>query len=307
MWSSRQILSLLAAKLPPKSIRRLIESCSYEEYLDASPARLRELGVDRVEPVEVELDSSITPLAITDPSYPTALLSVSAPPVILFVRGSLDALALGIAVVGTRKISELGLATTPPAIVGAGLLAVPVISGLATGVDSLAHGLAIAASLPTVAVLSTHPTHPSPSGNTGLAEEILATGGALVSEALPEITMPEPRRLMARNRIIVGLASTVVPAEFALRSGTSGTVVAALAAHRALVVPLPRPVAAGLPGAAGPLALSDPRGLNPKVLGLTGEAARLSTSYAPLANAVATSAEELTELVVLAHRFSSLH
>jgi hypothetical protein len=155
--------------------------------------------------------------------------------------------------------------------------------------------------VPTVAVLSTYPTHPSPAQNRDLAEEILASGGAVISESFG--SAPTPALLQARNRIIAGLASVTIPAEAGLNSGTMGTVAAALEAGRAVVVPLPKPSARMLPGAEALLALAGITEMPRKSLKVTNATfERLKISG--FANAVADTPAALTELIVLAHRFS---
>jgi DNA processing protein len=97
-----------------------------------------------------------------------------------------------------------------------------IISGMARGIDSCAHKGALAARMPTVAVWGTGIDVIYPKENKKLAEDILATGGAIVSE-LPMGTFPAPQNFPRRNRILSGLAVAVLVVEAAENSGTRVT------------------------------------------------------------------------------------
>jgi DNA processing protein len=97
-----------------------------------------------------------------------------------------------------------------------------IISGMARGVDSCAHRGALAARMPTVAVWGTGIDVVYPKENKKLAEEILAAGGAIVSE-LPMGTFPAPQNFPRRNRILSGLSVAVLVVEAAENSGTRVT------------------------------------------------------------------------------------
>jgi len=136
------------------------------------------------------------------PEYPERLKEIYDPPPVLWVRGAASLLSQpGIAVVGTRLL---------------------IISGMARGVDSCAHRGALAARMPTVAVWGTGIDVVYPKENKKLAEEILATGGAIVSE-LPMGTFPAPQNFPRRNRILSGLSVAVLVVEAAENSGTRVT------------------------------------------------------------------------------------
>ena len=97
-----------------------------------------------------------------------------------------------------------------------------VVSGMARGVDTCAHKGALAARMPTVAVWGTGIDVIYPKENKKLAEEILATGGAIVSE-VPVGTFPAPQNFPRRNRILSGLSIGVLVVEAAENSGTRVT------------------------------------------------------------------------------------
>ena len=157
------------------------------------------------------------------PEYPERLLEIYDPPPVLWVRGPATLLARpGIAVVGTRHPSPYGSGIAEMLardLAARGLL---IISGMARGIDSCAHRGALTARMPTVAVWGTGIDVVYPKENKKLAEEILALGGAIVSE-VPMGTFPAPQNFPRRNRILSGLSVAVLVVEAAENSGTRVT------------------------------------------------------------------------------------
>lgn len=152
------------------------------------------------------------------PDYPALLRRIGSPPPALFVAGDPNWLwHPQIAVVGSRSPSAGGRDNAQAfarAFAQAGLV---VTSGLASGIDSTAHGAALAAGAATVAVLGTGPDRVYPPANAALSARI-AGHGALVSEFLPG-TGPQREHFPRRNRIIAGLSLGVIVIEAAQRSG----------------------------------------------------------------------------------------
>jgi DNA processing protein len=303
-WTAETVRLLLCGGAPNARAKHIITSLSFDDYFKANDEELRERGLSRYELGSDELSEDVTALLLGTPEYPAALSLLRTAPVLLFVRGNLAALTVGVGIVGTRAISALGRATVPAAVAAAVRLKVPVHSGLALGVDALAHQLALDAGLLTCAVLATHPTNPSPSANVALATSILEHGGALVSEQRSDVTTPAGPNLMARNRVIAGLSSVVVPAEAGLPSGTLYTVAAALENDRPLVVPVPKNAARKWPGARGLLALTGNAPLTAKDLHVTKDCWAEVERRGWVANAAPESPEALTEMICLAHWFS---
>lgn len=154
-----------------------------------------------------------------DAGWPPDLEHASPPPERLFVRGRLPS-NLGIGIVGTRRMSSYGRACAElltPEIVRLGL---PVISGLALGVDGVAHEAALAANGLTVAVIGSGIDDRSlyPRAHVGLANRILAGDGAIVSEYVPG-TLSRPYHFPERNRIIAALSRAVLVIEAPKKSG----------------------------------------------------------------------------------------
>ena len=138
-------------------------------------------------------------------------------PAWLFARGDLPS-ELGVAVVGSRRATAYGLRTSQA--IGAALAqaGVPVVSGMALGVDGAAHRGCIDAGGLAVAVLGSGVDVPYPARHRVLSQEIVRSGGVLLSE-YPPGTRPAPWRFPLRNRIIAGLSRAVVVVEAAARSG----------------------------------------------------------------------------------------
>lgn len=159
-------------------------------------------------------------LTLDHPDYPALLRSIPDPPPLLYVRGALDVLHLPqIALVGSRKASRAGIQHAgdfASALARSGLV---VTSGMAHGIDGAAHQAAVQAGRPTIAVFGTGPDVLYPARHRMLASDILAGGGAWVSELLPG-TSPLAHNFPRRNRIISGLSAGVLVVEAAPRSGS---------------------------------------------------------------------------------------
>ena len=142
----------------------------------------------------------------------------------LYLRG--DATLLGspsIAVVGTRTPSVTGDFLTKMAVSVCRDLAAPVVSGLAKGIDTIAHEWSLCVGTPTISVLGTGILVPYPARNASLADEIVNSGGLLVSEYLP-YQGPTAESFVWRNRLQACLATSVVASEWKRSSGTAHTV-----------------------------------------------------------------------------------
>jgi DNA processing protein len=155
--------------------------------------------------------------------YPERLKEIYDPPPVLWVRGDAGLLARpAIAVVGTRHPSPYGSGVAEMLSRDLAARRLLIVSGMARGIDSSAHRGALAARMPTVAIWGTGIDVVYPKENKKLAEEILATGGATVSE-LPMGTFPAPQNFPRRNRILSGLSVAVLVVEASENSGTRVT------------------------------------------------------------------------------------
>jgi DNA processing protein len=156
-------------------------------------------------------------------AYPERLREIYDPPPVLWVRGDVRQLSRpAIAVVGTRHPSTYGSGVAEMLARDLAARRLLIVSGMARGIDSCAHKGALAARMPTVAVWGTGIDVVYPKENKKLAEEILALGGAIVSE-LPMGTFPAPQNFPRRNRILSGLSVAVLVVEASENSGTRVT------------------------------------------------------------------------------------
>jgi len=155
--------------------------------------------------------------------YPERLKEIYDPPPVLWVRGDARLLSRpSIAVVGTRHPTPYGSGIAEMLSRDLAARRLLIVSGMARGIDSCAHRGALAARMPTVAVWGTGIDVVYPKENKKLAEEILATGGAIVSE-VPMGTFPAPQNFPRRNRILSGLSVAVLVVEASENSGTRVT------------------------------------------------------------------------------------
>ncbi len=180
-------------------------------------------------------------VTMLDDEYPPALFTLDPRPPTLYIAGPTAALReRAVAIVGTRSASGYGLSVTTDLAAELAMVGVTVVSGLALGVDGAAHRAAVAAGRPTVAVLPSPLDRVYPPRHRSLAREIVAKGGALVTE-LPvghAVGRPDFAR---RNRLIAGLAEAVVVVEAPDRSGALMTAAAAVGIGRELYA-VPGPI-----------------------------------------------------------------
>jgi DNA processing protein len=156
-------------------------------------------------------------------SYPERLKEIYDPPPVLWVRGDAGLLArASIAIVGTRHPTPYGTGVAEMLARDLSARGMLVVSGMARGIDTYAHKGALAAGKPTVAVWGTGADVIYPKENKKLAEDIVAGGGAIVSE-LPLGTFPAPQNFPRRNRILSGVSIGVLVVEASENSGTRVT------------------------------------------------------------------------------------
>ncbi|EJN1487564.1 DNA-protecting protein DprA [Klebsiella pneumoniae] len=184
-----------------------------------------------------------------DPRYPLRLKSIADYPGALLVSGGLALLhSAQLAVIGSRSHSWYGARWGKLFSETLAQKGITITSGLALGIDGVAHRGALAAEGKTIAVLGNGLSQVYPRRHATLARQIIDNGGTLVSE-FPLVTPPLPAHFPRRNRIISGLSLGVLVIEAALRSGSLVTVRCALEQGRD-VFALPGPI--GNPGSEGP-------------------------------------------------------
>ncbi len=169
----------------------------------------------------------------SDAEYPKILAEIADPPTTLYCRGNIDLLQAStcIAVVGTRKITPYGKEVTTSLTRDLARHGITIISGLAMGVDAVAHASALDAHGKTIAVLGSGVDLITPTTNLPLGERILREGGLIISEYQPG-TPPFPSNFPQRNRIVSGLSLGVVVIEADEKSGALITAKCALDQNR---------------------------------------------------------------------------
>jgi DNA processing protein len=171
-------------------------------------------------------------LTYPDDAYPKRLREIFDPPAVLWLRGDAQLLALpSIAVVGTRHPTPYGTGMAEMLSRDLAHRGLIILSGMARGVDTSAHKGALAAKRPTVAVWGTRIDVIYPKENKSLSEQIVAGGGAIVSE-FPLGVFPAPQNFPRRNRILSGMSIGVLVIEAAEYSGTRVTARCAIEQNR---------------------------------------------------------------------------
>jgi len=239
---------LLTPGLGPTRARKLVEHFgSVEHVFSAALTALEETGIQAVSAQSIATGRSlelareeiartsgagVCLCSLEDPMYPPRLKEIYDPPLILYVRGNAEVLSQpGIAIVGTRHPTPYGAGMAERLASDLAVQGLVIISGMARGVDTAGHRGAISAKGKTVAVFGTGVDVIYPKENSRLAEQIVALGGALISE-FPLGTFAAPQNFPIRNRIISGMSVGVLVVEAAEYSGTRITARMALEQNR---------------------------------------------------------------------------
>ncbi len=199
----------------------------------ATPEALREAGLSAAiiqrfiktrESVSLQevweeiVSQNINVMTWDDAAYPARLREISQPPPILYLRGEITTEdAWAVAIVGTRRVTAYGRQVTEEVATFLAQNGITVVSGLARGVDAIAHQAALKAGGRTIAVLGSGVNRIYPPEHRNLAEQI-AQSGAVISDYAPN-TPPEGSNFPPRNRIISGLSLATIVIEAGKTSG----------------------------------------------------------------------------------------
>lgn len=171
-------------------------------------------------------------ISYQDDDYPALLREIFDPPILLWLKGDSDILdSPGVAVIGTRRATRYGIrkaAEFSAALVSHNLT---VVSGLAYGIDAIAHKTTIEAGGKTIAVLGSGIDTIYPAKHKELAKDIWESGGAVISE-FPPGTKPDAGNFPVRNRIVSGLSLGTLVVESGLEGGSMITARSALDQNR---------------------------------------------------------------------------
>jgi len=172
-----------------------------------------EKEIEELERLKVKTISSY------EADYPLRLKEIHTPPRLLYYYGNLRSEETAVAIVGSRKATSYGAQVTKDIATELAQSGVTVVSGLALGIDTIAHKAAVSEGKRTIAVLGCGLDKIYPASNYQLAREILQNGGAIISEYALGVP-PLKQNFPARNRIISGLSQGVVITEAAEGSGS---------------------------------------------------------------------------------------
>ncbi|HSU27370.1 MAG TPA: DNA-processing protein DprA, partial [Chitinophagaceae bacterium] len=164
--------------------------------------------------------NGIRVLFLSDKEYPQRLLNCYDSPTLLYYKGGADLNASRIiAVIGTRNHSDYGKQVTEKLLRDLSQHRVLVISGLAFGIDAIAHKAAIKNEMPTVAVLAHGLNQVYPSEHAALAKDMIKHNGGLLSE-FNSLFKPDKHNFPVRNRIVAGICDAVIVIETGNKGGS---------------------------------------------------------------------------------------
>jgi len=162
--------------------------------------------------------NNIQLLSITSPDYPDRLKQCADAPLILYFKGNVSLNHLKIvAIVGTRKNTVLAQSLTEKLVQDLSAQACLIVSGLAFGIDGIAHRASLQSGLPTVGVLAHGLDRIYPSEHRSLAKKMIDQGGLLTE--FPIGTIPDKQNFPRRNRIVAGMADVTVVIETGIKGG----------------------------------------------------------------------------------------
>jgi len=218
-----------------------------EKAWNASDEQLRDIGFDiraiqSLNEVRQNFDldqyvrqvetSGVGVVTWGSPEYPELLREIPAAPPLIFLRGQLKPIdRWAVAVVGTRRLTAYGRQVTRDLVAGLVVNGITVVSGLARGIDAVAHRTALEDGGRTIAVMASGIDKVYPPEHRDLAREIVAGRGAIISD-YPFGAEPESSHFPARNRLISGLSLGVIVIEAGERSGALITARFALEQNR---------------------------------------------------------------------------
>lgn len=190
-------------------------------------------SVDEEKITKILKQEKITCILKTDENYPESLKEIYDAPFCLFTRGELSNDGFALAVVGPRKFTPYGKQITEEIVTELASQGIVIVSGLALGIDSIAHKATLSARGKTVAVLGSgiNDRHIYPASHRGLAESIVNSGGAVISE-YPPGALPSKFTFPRRNRIVAGMSLGTLVIEAAEGSGALITAQSALDNNR---------------------------------------------------------------------------
>ena len=222
---------------------------TYSQLMSATDLEIQSvIGKNRIDfnqlkKTALEVSEDVKTVGYFDADYPPGLRDLSDAPPLLWVRGKIPK-NKALSIVGTRNADSWGLDITERFAKLAGDNGFTIVSGLALGIDTAAHKGALESKSPTVAILACDVRFPTPKSNIGLTDQIIDSGGCLISE-VPFGTQTESHNLVARNRLQAAWSLGLVVTQCGIPSGTLHTVRFAMELNRKVVVLKPPANAGG--------------------------------------------------------------
>jgi DNA processing protein len=190
-----------------------IKAKSIKKFRDFARAEKEQAFIEKYE---------IRPLFLTDNDYPQRLLNCFDPPAMLFYKGTADLNASRIvAIVGTRNNTEYGKYVTEKLVKALTKVNAVVVSGLAWGIDTIAHRCSLKYGIPTIGVVGHGLDTIYPPENANLAKQMIRQGG-LLSEFRSN-TKPDKHNFPSRNRVVAGISDATIIVESGLKGGSNIT------------------------------------------------------------------------------------
>jgi len=223
-------------QIGPVQAKILLQHCEAEEIFHAKKTYLEK--IEGIGPVRAAAISSfkdfsmaekemefiekykIKTLFLSDKEYPKRLLNCYDSPTLLFYKGDADLNAAKItAIVGTRNNTDYAKQVVEKFIKDLNDHQVTIVSGIAYGVDALAHKAALKNNLPTIGVLAHGLDQIYPAEHAGLAKDMVKQGGGLLTE-FPSKTKPDKHNFPTRNRIVAGMSDVIIVIETGNKGGS---------------------------------------------------------------------------------------
>jgi DNA processing protein len=209
-----EVAAIFKAKIKDLSVIENIGTTKAKCIKDFDDFKTAEKEIEFIEKFNIQT------FFITDTLYPKRLLQMYDPPTILYYKGEADLnTTKTISIVGTRSNSDYGKKLTDKFVADIATINPLIISGLAFGIDTLAHKAAVKYNVATVGVLAHGLDKIYPPENTKLAKDMLAQGGGLLTEFISE-TKADRHNFPTRNRIVAALADATVVVETDVKGGS---------------------------------------------------------------------------------------
>ena len=231
-----QIALTQVPNIGPVQAKILLQHCEAEEIFHAKKHFLEKIdGIGPVraasitgfrdfskaeEEIKFVEKYKINPLFLTDKDYPQRLLNCYDSPTLLYYRGeaNLNDLKM-VAIIGTRTHTDYAKLVTEKLVKELAEHKIVIVSGMAFGVDALAHKAALKNNTPTVGVLAHGLDQVYPAEHTGLAKDIIKQGGGLLTEFKSK-TKPDKHNFPSRNRIVAGMCDATIVIETGIKGGS---------------------------------------------------------------------------------------